>query len=269
MAQPPYCPPSLTLSVHGAREGPAPRAQVSSLLALPCPLPGVSHPLRGANALPCPSSRGDITVAALVKPRAKRPRAAAGVLGLAPCSPRWPPPPRDPAWACWGWRALATQLAPVACLRLWNGGLPRAGWGTPAPPPPLLRGCRLAAPLCRPPPPPGVGVPLLVLNLVPAVTPSWAFCPLPVPRQRGGGGWGGCCRALLELGEKSGRGGRCAAHRQPLRERRVWPGGGGACGPPSASLAALWRFSKTCENNTHCCSDKGVALARDSGGMIQ
>ena len=77
-AEPQCRPPSLTLSVHGAREGPAPRAQVSSLWALPCPLTGVSDPLEGADALPCPSSPGGITAADLVKPRAKRPRAAAG-----------------------------------------------------------------------------------------------------------------------------------------------------------------------------------------------
>ena len=53
MAEPPCRPPSLALSVHGAR------AQVSSLWALPCPLPGVSDPLGGADALPCPSSPGD------------------------------------------------------------------------------------------------------------------------------------------------------------------------------------------------------------------
>ena len=61
----------------GAREGPAPRAQVSLLWALLCPLPGVSDLLGGADALPCPSSLGDVTVAAAVKPRAKRLRAAA------------------------------------------------------------------------------------------------------------------------------------------------------------------------------------------------
>ena len=77
VAEPPCRPPSLTLTV-GARGGPAPRAQVSSLWALPCPLPGVSDPLGGADALPCPSSLGDVMVAALVKPRAKRPRATAG-----------------------------------------------------------------------------------------------------------------------------------------------------------------------------------------------
>ena len=78
VAEPPGRPPSLTLSVHAAREGPAPRAQVSSLWALPCPLPGVSDPLGGADALPFPSSPGSIIAADLVKPRAKRPRAVAG-----------------------------------------------------------------------------------------------------------------------------------------------------------------------------------------------
>ena len=42
------------------------------------------------------------------------------VLGLAPCLPCWPLRPRDPAWACWGWRALATRLAPVACPWPWS-----------------------------------------------------------------------------------------------------------------------------------------------------
>ena len=80
VAEPPCRPPSLTLSVHSAREGPAPRVPVSSLTltwALPCPLPGVSNPLGGVDALPCPSSCGDVTIADLVKPKAKRPRAAA------------------------------------------------------------------------------------------------------------------------------------------------------------------------------------------------
>ena len=111
-------------------------------------------------------------------------RLGSDVLGLAPCSPCWPPPARDPALACWGWRALATRLAPVACPRPWDGGSPRAGWGPPAPPPPL-RGCQLAAPRC--PFPPGSGVPLLV----PAVTSLWVSRPLPVSvRRQGGGGWG-------------------------------------------------------------------------------
>ena len=58
------------------------------------------------------------------------------VLGLALCLPWWPPRPRDPAWACWGWRALATRLALVACLLPWDGGSPRAGFPTMPPPPP-------------------------------------------------------------------------------------------------------------------------------------
>ena len=41
--------------VYTAREGPAPRAQVSSLLARLCPLPGVSAPLGGVGSLPIPS----------------------------------------------------------------------------------------------------------------------------------------------------------------------------------------------------------------------
>ena len=78
VAEPPCRPPSLTLSVHGEREGPMPRALVSSLWALPCPLPGDSDPLGDVDTLPCPSSSGGVTVATLVKPKAKRPRAAAG-----------------------------------------------------------------------------------------------------------------------------------------------------------------------------------------------
>ena len=54
VAEPPCRPPSLTLTVHGAREGPVPRAQVSLLWALLCPLPGVSDPLGGADTFPCP-----------------------------------------------------------------------------------------------------------------------------------------------------------------------------------------------------------------------
>ena len=78
MAEPLCRPPNLTLSVHGAREGPAPRAQVSLLLALPCPLFGLPVPLGGAGAPSCSTSPGAVIAAVLVKPKAKRPRAAAG-----------------------------------------------------------------------------------------------------------------------------------------------------------------------------------------------
>ena len=54
-----------------------PGAQVSSLWALPCPLPGVSDPLAGADTLPFLSSFGGITTADLVKPIAKKSRAPA------------------------------------------------------------------------------------------------------------------------------------------------------------------------------------------------
>ena len=78
VAEPPCPPPppSLTLTQRESRT----RAKGSGVFAvgLPCPLPGVSAPLGGADALPCPSCRGNVTVAALVKPRAKRPPAAAG-----------------------------------------------------------------------------------------------------------------------------------------------------------------------------------------------
>ena len=222
MAEPLCRPPSLTGSVHDAREGPAPRAQVFSLWALLCPSPGVSGPLGGAAALPCPSSCGDVTVADLVKPRAKRGRVlrlGGDIFGLAPCSPRWPSPPRDPAWACWGWRALAIRHAPGAC--------PRPRWCAGVPPPPPLAGLPpcAASPL-------EVGVPLLV----PAVMPSWASCPLPFPGLWPGGG--GCsCHALLEWGGEGGRGSGGAAPWHPLGERGSGRGmGGGAvlclCPPP-------------------------------------
>ena len=150
MAEPPCRPPNLTLSVHGAREGPAPRAQVSLLWALPCPLPGFSDPLGGADALPFPSSPDGITAVDLVKPRAKRPRVAAG---------RWRP------WA----RALLALPAPAAPRPLLGllgvespgdpactGHLPAAvgrrcaeGWLKPPPPPPSLAGMPAG---CRPVP---------------------------------------------------------------------------------------------------------------------
>ena len=146
MAEPPCRPRSLTLSVHGAREGPAPRAQVFSLWALPCPLPGVSDPLGGADVLPFPSSPGGIIAADLVKPRAKRPRAAAGrwrpgagalLAVLAPASPRprlgllGMESPGDPA---------CTGRLPAAVGRRFA-----EGWlGSPCPPPPLPCGAAAA-----------------------------------------------------------------------------------------------------------------------------
>ena len=54
VAEPPHRPPSLTFSVHSAREGLAPRAQVFLLWALSCPLLGVPDPLGGTGALPYP-----------------------------------------------------------------------------------------------------------------------------------------------------------------------------------------------------------------------
>ena len=69
---------SLPLGVPSAREGPAPRAQVASELALSCPSPGASAPLGGADAPLCSSSRcGGANIAgALVMPNANRPREA-------------------------------------------------------------------------------------------------------------------------------------------------------------------------------------------------
>ena len=166
VAEPPCRPPSLTLSVHGAKKGPVPRAQVSSLWALPCPLPGVSDPLTGTDTLPFPSSPG-ITAADLVKPSAKRPRAAA-----------------------WRWRpgagallAVPAPAAPRPCLSLLGvespgdpactGRLPAAlgrrcaeGWLESPYPPPNPCGAADWLPSCAsaPPPPlsPGVGAPILV-----------------------------------------------------------------------------------------------------------
>ena len=297
VAEPLCRPPSLTLSVHGAREGPAPRAQVSSLWALPCPLPGVSDPLGGAGALPfpwrhhscrsgeaqseksaccgwamaswcwcprqglrclrygpfrapCPGSPilsgaqalspspGGITAADLVKPRAKSPRAAVG---------RWHP----------GAGALLAMPAPAAPQPLLGlpgvestgdpactGRLPAAvgrrcaeGWlKSPLPPPPPLRGCRLAA-LLRLCPVPRVGAPILVA----AVLPLWPPLPLPAPgRRRRWGGWGrGPLPRLPGTGEESRerkRGGRSSAPAQGAG----WPlVGGGGGRDPSAVIPPL------------------------------
>ena len=185
-AEPPCRSPSLTLSVHGAREGPAPRAQVSSLLALPCPLPGASDPLGGADSLPFPSSPSGITAVDLVKPRAKRPRAAAGRWRpdadalLAVAAPAAPRPllgllgvesPGDPA---------CTGCLPAAVGRRCAEGWPRS----PCPPPPLpLRGRLLAALPCFRPRP-GVDAPALEA----AALLLWP--PLPRPASGGGGGGG-------------------------------------------------------------------------------
>ena len=98
------------------------------------PLPGVSNHLGGADTLPFPSSPGGITAADLVKPRAKRPPAAAGRLRpgagalLAVLPPATPRPrlgllgvesPSDPACA---------GLLPAAMgRRLAGSRLPRMG----------------------------------------------------------------------------------------------------------------------------------------------
>ena len=129
-------------------------------------------------------------------------RLGGDVLGLAPCLSCWPPRPRDPAWACLGWRALAGLQWSLARGR---GTVVRLG--SPCPPPPL-RGCQLAAPQGFPPL--GVEVPLLV----PAVMPSWASHPLPVPgRRRGGVGGGGLGTAALpsRIGGRKAEGPRKAS----------------------------------------------------------
>ena len=165
------------------------------------------------------------------------PRLGDGVLVLVPCLLCWPPQPPDPAWACWGWRALATRLAPAACPWPWDGGVPRAGWGPPAPPPPLW-GCRLAALL--PPPPPGWMCRLWWRLRRRCGRPTLCRCPAG----SGGRGVGGGvhCHALLERGDKVGRGSGEAAPRLPLREQGVRWGGGEIlwlC-PPPPSLPRPW-----------------------------
>ena len=144
-------------------------------------------------------------------------------LGLAPYLPCWPPRHRDPAWACWGWRALATRLAPVTCPLPWDGGSPRAGWGPPALPPPL-RGCPPAAPLCRLPPPWGGGSASgasgdAVMGVPPSAGP-----------RRGGGGWG-----LLPcppgLGGEKREGGRRCRSSAPAQGAGGLVGGGGERDP--------------------------------------
>ena len=142
-----------------------------SLWDPPSPLPGVSDPLGGAGALPCPSSLGDVMVAALMKPkrRGRVLQLGGDVLGLVPCLPCWPPLPCDPARACWGWRE-PWQPGLHWLLAGGRGRAVRRGLAGVPPPPPLLRGGRLADPLCCPP---GLGVPFLA----PAVMPSWATHP--------------------------------------------------------------------------------------------
>ena len=240
LAEPPCRPPSLTLSVHGAREGPAPRAQVSSLWALPCPLPGVSNPLGGADTIPLPSSPGGITAADLVKPRAKRPCAAAA---------RW----RPGAGALLAVPAPAAPRPRLGLLRMESPGdpactgrLPTAvGWRcakgwlkSPCPPPPPLRGCRLAA-LMRLCPLPGVDAPILVA----AAMPLWLPLPLPVAAA-GGLGAGSAATPSWNGGRKSGEGAGRPLLASRSGSRAAGKGGARSFGydPPSASLAALWRF---------------------------
>ena len=137
-------------------------------------------------------------------------RLGGDVLGPVPYSPHWPLPPRDPAWACCGWRALAVQHAPAAERRF-------PGLGPPCSPPPPL--ARLPDPL------PGVGVPLLV-----AVMTSGASCRLLLPGLwQGAGGGGGGLQLPCPPGvrRKGGMGSGGAAPRLPLGELGVWRAGGG------------------------------------------
>ena len=156
MAEPPCHSPYLTLIVHGAREGPLPRAQVSSLLALPCPLSGLPTPPGGVDAPPCSTSLGVAIVAALVKPKAKRPRATAGwCCSCADDLPVIPAPdiPR-PLLVLLGGEPRRPYLHwPLArgCLAAVLQGLAVAPL---SPPPPPVWGRLLAALLCCPPPPP-------------------------------------------------------------------------------------------------------------------
>ena len=188
------------------REGPAPGAQVSLQLDLPWPSTGAYDPLGGVDALPRPSSCGNVAFDAhLVNPRAKRPRdtaqrpnsAAGGSLPW--CSP----PPCSPAWTCWVLKALVTRHALAACP---EPPVVASLWRLGSPCPPLLWIGQPPIPLC--------------------------LCPPPV-----GGGGGGS--SVSTTG---------------------WFGPG--------RLAQRCLLTKSCRNNTYCCSDKGVALVRGGAGGI-
>ena len=149
------------------------------------------------------------------------------VLELAPCSPCWPPPPCDPACTC-------------SCLRPWDGALPGLV-GVPLAPPPPLRGCRLAAPLPRPPRPRGGdSASSAGGDTVVGVPPSAS----PLPAAGGVGVWGVGAAAVPSWMEgKNSEGGAEA----PLLGSRSESGGTGGgrgrgsfgCGPPLCVLGCL------------------------------
>ena len=155
VAEPLCRPPSLTLGVHGASEGPAPRAQVSSLWALTCPLPDLFRSSWERRRSPLP----------LIPWRWHGSRSSeaqgeeAACYGWAVTFLGWrlvrhvgPRNPR-PCLGLLGWGALVTWLALVACPRPWDDGLPsgspRAGWDPP--PPPASRATGWLPPCAAPP----------------------------------------------------------------------------------------------------------------------
>ena len=125
---------------------------MSSLLALPCPLPGASDPLRGADSLPFPSSPDGITAVNLVKPTAKRPKATgkrpvqAGLPGLS--APSKPKRGRGVAGAG---KALGSGRHRPAAAR--GAAVCRGLAEVPLPPPPSLAELPTGCPLVLPPPP--------------------------------------------------------------------------------------------------------------------
>ena len=223
---------------------------MSSLWALPCPLPRVSNPLRRADALPFPSSPGGITVADLVHEAQSEEAACRGwvMTFLCWCStccagPRDPPTPLGLVGGGEPWlpglhQSLAHGRGTAVCRGL---------AGVPVPPPPL-RGCQLAALVCLCPPPPGWRLRYWCggCDTVVVVPPSAGSRPAAAGAAGGGGGWRVGAAAVPSWigGGKAGEGAE-----KPLLGSHsgsgVSGGGGGrssSCDYPSASLAALWRF---------------------------
>ena len=210
VAEPPCRPPCLTLTVHGAREGPSPRTQVSSPLALPCPLSWPPTPPGGADAPPCSTSLGAAIVAALVKPKAKRPHETAGrrcsCLDNLPVIPA-PETPR-PLLVLLGVESdpACTGHLPAIVWRRFSGGwlwpsCPPASCMGPAGCPPVL------PPPPPPPPPPGRG------SCIPCLWCGHSGRDFPFGHPVGGGGaW--CGERLISRG---GGGGGSSGCDPPLR----------------------------------------------------
>ena len=180
---------------------------MSSLRALPRPLPGASDPLGGGDYLPCASSPDGMTKGDRVKPRKGRVlRLGDGVLTLAPYWRCQPPQAPGPLLGLLGVETLGdpacTSRLPAAVGRRCAEGWLRSPC---PPPPPPLRGCLLAALLCFRPLP-RVDAPALES----IVLPLWPPLPRPISnRWRRRGVWGrrksrggGAGRPLL--GSRSG-----------------------------------------------------------------